>query len=76
MTEATRAVLDWAFESSPEVQRVTTTVLEQHRASRRVLEKCAMELTGHVSENWEKFADPVDLAVYGLSREAWRGHSS
>jgi hypothetical protein len=35
-----------------------------------------MELTGHVSENWEKFADPVDLAVYGLSREAWRGHSS
>lgn len=76
MTEAVSAVLDWAFRSNPAVQQVTTTVVEEHKASRRVLEKCGLDPTGHVSERWEKFADPVRLAVYSLTREAWRGHSS
>ena len=75
MTEAAKAVLDWAFESRPDVQRVTTTVLEHHGASRRVLEKCSMEISAHVSEKWEKFEDPVDLVVYSLTRDVWRGLS-
>jgi ribosomal-protein-alanine N-acetyltransferase len=76
VTEAAKAVLDWAFASSAETRRVTTTVVEEHQASRRVLEKCGLELTGHVSENWDKFTEPVRLAVYSVTREAWGGHSS
>lgn len=76
MTEAVEAVLEWAFGSDPHLQRITTTVIEEHVASRRVLEKCGMEVVGHASEKWSKFAEPVELAVYGVTREAWRRHSS
>ena len=76
MTEAVQAVLDWAFESRPDVERVTTTDLEPHGASRRVLEKCSMSIWGHLSERWEKFDAPVDLVMYGLTRDVWRGSRS
>ncbi len=69
MTEAVEAVLAWAFDSHPHLKRITTTVIEEHGASRRVLEKCGMEFTGHVSEKWTKFDEPVRLAAYAVARQ-------
>jgi len=76
MTEAAAAVIEWAFLTDPHLQRIRTTVVREHEASRRVLEKCGMALVGHTTEKWEKCAEPVELAVFGLTREAWRRHSS
>ncbi len=76
MTEAAKAVMGWAFALDPNLQRITTTVIEEHAASRRVLEKCGMEVVGHVSETWMKFEEPVKLAMYGVTRGAWSRHSS
>ena len=50
--------------------------IEDHAASRRVLEKCGMEVVGHVSETWKKFEEPVKLALYGVTRGKWGRHSS
>lgn len=76
MTEAAQAILTWAFETRPGVDRITTGVIESHGASRRVLEKCGMKVTGTVSETWEKFTEPVDLVAYELTREAWQASRS
>ncbi len=71
MTEAARAVLGWAFENRPGVERIYTGAIESHAASRRVLEKCGLKFVGTVSESWEKFTEPVTLAVYEVTRAAW-----
>lgn len=71
MTEAAKAVVEWAFTTRPELRRITTGVIAEHEASRRVLDKCGLVPTETVSEKWEKFAEPVSLVAYGLSREAW-----
>jgi len=76
MTEAVTAVVSWAFEADTDLRRVQTNVVEANAASRRVLEKCGMELAGFILEEWEKFDEPVRSAVYGMEREAWRLHSS
>lgn len=76
MTEAAEAVLAWAFESYPSLEEITTTVIEEHTASRRVLEKCGLEFAGQLEEKWEKFAEPVSLARYRVTREAWGRHGS
>lgn len=74
MTEAARAVIDWAFATYAELQQIRTTVVREHGASRRVLEKCGMGHLDDVTEPWEKLADPVELAVYGLTRDTWQRH--
>lgn len=76
MTEAARAVMEWAFASNLHLQRITTTVIEEHAASRRVLEKCGMGVVGHVSETWKKSEEPVKLALYGVTRGEWGRPSS
>ena len=76
MTEAVAAVIDWAFETHPDLQRIKTTVIPENEASCRVLEKCGMELLGEIEETWDKFPDPVRLAVYGLTRPRWAQHGS
>ncbi len=76
MTEAVDAVIEWAFTADLGLEWIKTTVIPENGASIRVLEKCGMELLGEVSEEWGKFSDPVQLAVYGLSRATWDRHSS
>ena len=76
MTEATHAVLKRAFDGDPHLERITTAAVRENRASRRVLEKCGMELMGYVTEKWAKFPEPVEVAKYGLTRDAWRRHGS
>lgn len=72
MTEVVEAVVRWAFESNRDLQRIETHVVEANGASRRVLEKCGMRVTGFVEEEWEKFEEPVRSAVLSLDRRSWR----
>ncbi len=71
MTEAVRAVLDWAFGAYPKLKTVTTSAVTVNIGSRRVMEKCGMSYLGCIREKWDKFDDPVALAVYSISRATW-----
>lgn len=46
-TEASRAVIEWAF-GSPEVRRITATVPEHNEASQKVARRLGMSRTGEV----------------------------
>ena len=74
ITEAARAVLDWAFRTHPTLQAVTTAAMTVNVASIRVLQKCGMEFQRYAQEKWAKFADPVELAVYSVSKQMWFSH--
>jgi RimJ/RimL family protein N-acetyltransferase len=69
MTEAVSAVLDWGFGTFPRLQTVSSGAMTVNKASRRVMEKCGMVFQKHVQEKWEKFDQPVELAIYAISRK-------
>lgn len=71
MTEACRAVLAWAFETYPALERVTTSAVVENRGSTRVMEKSGMEFQGFRDEKWDKFDEPVKLAIYSITRDRW-----
>jgi ribosomal-protein-alanine N-acetyltransferase len=71
MTEAVCTVVGWAFRSFASLQRVETGATSANFGSRRVLEKCGFRLTEVVNEKWAKFNQPVELAVYSLTRGHW-----
>ena len=78
MTESVRAVLDWAFRTMPALHRVSSSAMTTIPASIRVQEKCGMQFVRHEHHNWDKFTEPVELAVRDLTREQWRaarGHA-
>jgi [ribosomal protein S5]-alanine N-acetyltransferase len=68
MTEACRAVLSWAFEAYPTLDQVTTAAIVENKGSTRVMEKCGMTFHEFVEEKWDKFDEPVRLAVYSMPR--------
>ena len=72
MTEACRAVLSWAFDTHPGLERVITAAIIENRGSTRVMEKCGMKFREFVEEQWDKFDKPVRLALYVASRETSR----
>lgn len=74
MTEAVRAVLDWAFANLPRLERVTSAAMTANPASTRLQRKCGMRLVRHEQSKWAKFADPVELAVCEITREEWERH--
>lgn len=71
MTEAVQAVLDWGFTANPRLMAVSSAAMRVNRGSTRVMEKCGLVFVEHVREKWEKFDEPVELAVYRLTRERW-----
>lgn len=76
MTEAARAVLDWAFKTHPQLEFVTSSAMTVNGASIRVMEKCGMTFQRHRRDKWEKFEEPVDLTEYAISRETWNGQQA
>jgi RimJ/RimL family protein N-acetyltransferase len=72
MTEATRGVLEWAFDTLGSLERVATTATPANVGSRRVLEKCGFEFSGLVIQDFKKFGGPIELAAYVLTRGQWR----
>jgi RimJ/RimL family protein N-acetyltransferase len=71
MTEACRAVIDWAFREHSALTAVETNAMETNKGSRRVLEKSGFSYTGIREDHWNKFEHPVRVAVYTLSRDQW-----
>lgn len=72
MTEAVRAVLQWAFSSIPDLERVQSSAMTANPASTRVQEKCGMVLVRQERQKWQKFPEPVELALCEITREKWR----
>ena len=70
MTETVRSVLAWAFVSFPDMAVVQTAARVENIGSWRVMEKCGMRRVQTVPEKWEKFEEPVMLAVYRIERAA------
>ena len=72
MTEAVRAVLDWAFQTLPGLNSVSSSAMTANPASTRVQEKCGMQFVRREYRKWKKFAEPAELAVCMVTREEWR----
>lgn len=64
-TEAAQASLQHGFDVV-ELPRIISTTFEDHRASRRVMEKCGMEFQGVIRRR------DADIAWYALDRPAIR----
>lgn len=68
MTEVVRAVVDWGLRRYAQIELIRTAATTANTGSRRVLEKCGFKLVDVARDRWEKFEDPVELAVYECSR--------
>lgn len=73
MTEAVRAVLDWAFRTHPSLEAVSSSAMTANPASTRVQEKCGLKIQGIERETWPKFEEPVVLSVCSITRDEWTG---
>jgi ribosomal-protein-alanine N-acetyltransferase len=62
-TEATRALIDWAFDD-PAIRQVTAETFPDMRPSIRVMERCGMHFIG------ESSSDPGAIR-YGITREQY-----
>ena len=69
MTEAVKAVMEWAFSAYPDLQNITASAMAVNSASIRVLEKCGMEFESRRLDQWEKFKKPIELVRYSIARE-------
>jgi len=66
VTEAARAVMSWAFNNCSELVRFQSYCIANNVGSRRVMEKCGMELEGLRRKSMEIKGKVVDLAYYAL----------
>lgn len=71
-TEASRALLQWAFDSL-DLNRVQAEADTRNVASGRVLEKLGFVLEGTLREDCIVNGDVSDTWVYGLLRRDWVG---
>jgi RimJ/RimL family protein N-acetyltransferase len=71
-TEAVRAVIEAAFASCVDLDRVRAMADARNAASLRVLEKVGMTREGLLRANRYTRGEPVDEVWYGLLRKAWQ----
>lgn len=71
MTEAVRAVFNWAFRNHPTLDCVSSSAMTANPASTRVQQKCGMRFLRYERHSWSKFNEPVELAICTISREEW-----
>jgi ribosomal-protein-alanine N-acetyltransferase len=72
MTEAARRILQFAFEDL-RLNRVYATHHANNLASGRVMQKIGMICEGTLRGHVIKWGQPVDLVMYSVLREEWRG---
>lgn len=72
MTETVTSIIDWAFQTIPSLERITSAAMIANPASTRVQEKCGMKIVRYEKRKWSKFPDPVESAHCEISREAWK----
>ncbi len=63
MTEAVRAVIEWAFGHHPELKVIAASAMTENKASISVMEKSGMEFQEVWFDHWRKFAEPVELTI-------------
>lgn len=71
MTEAARAVCDWAFAALPDLATIETSVAVANVASARVLQKLGFERVRQSEVTWEKDAATIRLDWYVLRGARW-----
>jgi ribosomal-protein-alanine N-acetyltransferase len=71
MTEAVKAVIDWGFNTYPELHTISSSAMTVNRRSSRVMEKCGMRYEQRIKEKYEKFEELVDVDVYIIDRSIW-----
>ncbi len=72
-SEAAGAVIDTAFRSLPELNRVRAMADEENSASQRVMEKLGMRKEGVLRQNRVERGVAVDEAWWGILRAEWDG---
>jgi RimJ/RimL family protein N-acetyltransferase len=72
-TEAAGAVIDAAFKSYPDLNRVRAMADARNLASLRVMEKVGMAREGILLQNRWVRGEPVDEVWCGLLRSKWKG---
>lgn len=75
-TEAARAVIDAAFQSLPDLNKVRAMADLRNVASQRVMEKVGMTREGVLRQNRLFRGEYVDEVWYGLLRGEWRARTS
>ena len=70
-TEASRAVIDYAF-GPLDLARVVAHCLTRNPSSRRVMEKLGMQFEGRLRQHMVKWDTAEDIWIYGILREEWR----
>lgn len=75
-TEAARVVIDAAFQSLPELNKVRAWADARNRASQRVMEKLGMTREGLLRQNRLLRGEYVDEVWYGLLRGEWESVTS
>lgn len=70
--EAARAVIDSAFRTHPDLNRVRAMADLRNGSSQRVMEKLGMTREGVLRQNRFVRDEPVDEAWYGVLRSEWR----
>ena len=70
-TEASRAVIDYAF-GPLDLARVVAHCLTRNPGSRRVMEKLGMQLEARLRQHMVKWDVAEDIWIYGILREEWR----
>ena len=71
-TEAQKLTLERAF-SEHEAPRVTQLILAENGRARYVVERLGFQLEGIMRHQVRREGRLLDVAVYGLLREAWGG---
>lgn len=71
MTEAVQAVIDWAFNHIPELQAITSAAMTANPASTIVQQKCGMTIRRKEEQKWDKFNEPVEVAISSITRKEW-----
>ncbi len=71
MTEAAKNVIDWGFQSYPELKEISAAIMPENTGSIRVMEKCGLDYTRRKLEKWAKNDAAVELVVYTITREKW-----
>lgn len=70
-TEAAKAVIDAAFATHPDLNRVRAMADVRNEASQRVLVKVGMKKEGVLRANRVERGEPMDEAWFGLLRSEW-----
>jgi len=75
-TEAAKAVVDAAFSTLPELNRVQARADDRNTASQRVMAKLGMKKEGVLRQARVERGEPLDEAWYAILRSEWKARDA